>query len=279
MVMSRLYPRTNALGSAKTDCHTCARLREFCDRQRPRCGSCRERGRKCGGFVLDIVWNNEKQPRQRSSTPERDGLAPENEGVQLGPFSQPLRFVQNGSKRRRKKSKLPSAMDQFMTTMPATSQIPDQKLPSLGLGPETPSSTEEFGNLLGTDVNSIWSDPGFSGSASHTCTSSPPQSHDCPLGVFSTSELPTWNMAGPQWQDHSFELALQLYGQAPMQGGQPLLPNPYPLSPGPLHSNPTDKAAAILDMCESRRPTIDLCRFLMSLTFWFQMTKSSASSH
>lgn len=49
-------PRTNSLGRAKTDCHTCSQYRRTCDRQRPRCGTCLHRGILCGGYALDLTW-------------------------------------------------------------------------------------------------------------------------------------------------------------------------------------------------------------------------------
>lgn len=51
-------PRTNSLAFAKSDCHTCSALRERCDRQRPRCGTCITHQRACGGFALDLVWKD-----------------------------------------------------------------------------------------------------------------------------------------------------------------------------------------------------------------------------
>ena len=49
-------PRTNSLGRAKTDCHTCSQYRRTCDRQRPRCGTCLHRDILCGGYALDLTW-------------------------------------------------------------------------------------------------------------------------------------------------------------------------------------------------------------------------------
>ena len=48
--------RTNSLGRAKDDCHTCSRTRQHCDRQRPRCGTCNNSGQVCGGYTLDLTW-------------------------------------------------------------------------------------------------------------------------------------------------------------------------------------------------------------------------------
>ncbi|CAG8105377.1 unnamed protein product [Penicillium nalgiovense] len=49
--------RTNSLGFAQTDCHTCASLGEKCDRRRPRCSTCLGQGRRCGGFAMPLSWD------------------------------------------------------------------------------------------------------------------------------------------------------------------------------------------------------------------------------
>lgn len=56
-------PRTNSLGRAKTDCHTCSQYHRTCDRQRPRCGTCIHRGILCGGYALDLTWTTGKSRR------------------------------------------------------------------------------------------------------------------------------------------------------------------------------------------------------------------------
>jgi hypothetical protein len=53
--------RTNSLGSAKVDCHTCLQSGSRCDRQRPRCGTCVKSHQECGGFKMDLVWKNPKR--------------------------------------------------------------------------------------------------------------------------------------------------------------------------------------------------------------------------
>lgn len=52
------HHRTNSLGSATIDCHTCSVLKARCDRQRPQCGTCRSSRRRCGGFAIDLVWKD-----------------------------------------------------------------------------------------------------------------------------------------------------------------------------------------------------------------------------
>ena len=48
--------RTNSLGWAHSDCHTCAADHFVCDRRRPRCDSCTTRGLLCGGYVQVLNW-------------------------------------------------------------------------------------------------------------------------------------------------------------------------------------------------------------------------------
>ncbi|KAI9729269.1 MAG: hypothetical protein M1834_006939 [Cirrosporium novae-zelandiae] len=50
--------RTNSLGRAKSDCHTCAKENRSCDRQRPKCGTCLRLNLTCGGYVLDLSWRD-----------------------------------------------------------------------------------------------------------------------------------------------------------------------------------------------------------------------------
>ena len=54
--------RTNSLGYAKHDCHTCSARKRYCDRQRPQCGTCLSDGQKCGGFALNLVWKGFDAP-------------------------------------------------------------------------------------------------------------------------------------------------------------------------------------------------------------------------
>jgi hypothetical protein len=49
--------RTNSLGSAKPDCHTCSALHRKCGRQRPRCRTCQDTGVVCKGFSMQLSWH------------------------------------------------------------------------------------------------------------------------------------------------------------------------------------------------------------------------------
>ncbi|KIW79804.1 hypothetical protein Z517_06419 [Fonsecaea pedrosoi CBS 271.37] len=48
--------RTNSLGWAKSDCHTCSSLGRSCDRRRPRCSACLADGVICAGYVQQLNW-------------------------------------------------------------------------------------------------------------------------------------------------------------------------------------------------------------------------------
>lgn len=49
--------RTSSLRFAQTDCHICASLGEKCNRHRPRCSTCLDQGRRCGGFAMRLSWD------------------------------------------------------------------------------------------------------------------------------------------------------------------------------------------------------------------------------
>lgn len=54
---STLRKGTNSLGWAITDCHNCQADGRDCDRQRPRCRVCINRGIHCGGYVQQLRWH------------------------------------------------------------------------------------------------------------------------------------------------------------------------------------------------------------------------------
>ncbi|KIV93153.1 hypothetical protein PV10_04391 [Exophiala mesophila] len=62
--------RTNSLGWAKSDCHTCFSLRRHCDRRRPRCSACIDDGIVCAGYVQQLDWERGKS---RKGKPPRTG--------------------------------------------------------------------------------------------------------------------------------------------------------------------------------------------------------------
>ncbi|KAF2121338.1 fungal-specific transcription factor domain-containing protein [Lophiotrema nucula] len=65
----RMPRRTNALGWARTDCHTCQATSRGCDRRRPICGPCISLGIVCGGFVQKLNWQNQGQQASSEDTP------------------------------------------------------------------------------------------------------------------------------------------------------------------------------------------------------------------
>lgn len=100
--------RTNSLGSAKTDCHTCSSLKKPCDRQRPQCGTCRHEQRKCGGYVLDLVWKGHSLGEALSSTRNAAGTTVVNGPVSpadLASSERQFKFKQGRPKMKRKSCK------------------------------------------------------------------------------------------------------------------------------------------------------------------------------
>ncbi|KAK5042119.1 hypothetical protein LTR13_001925 [Exophiala sideris] len=61
-------PRFTAF--APTDCHTCLSGNRKCERQRPYCSTCLERGVKCGGYATTLSWHSSRAYSGR--TPSRN---------------------------------------------------------------------------------------------------------------------------------------------------------------------------------------------------------------
>ena len=83
--------RTNSLGSAKVDCHTCRELGRHCDRQRPQCGTCIKDHQKCAGFAMDLMWKTGASFRDGGSVQIRSGRP-----------KRGFKFVQGGARSKRK---------------------------------------------------------------------------------------------------------------------------------------------------------------------------------
>lgn len=213
---------------------------------------------------MDIVWKNEGPPRQD----HRSGLAPalteaEERGFEatwLQAANKPLRFVQNGAKRRRKTAKLPKDMDQFMTIVPPTplaggelSAIPDNDTTPAFIGYDDIVITEGFDESLNANRDNDWTEPNmeFLDSARQTPSSSRSDPYDSPHGFPPHFSDTTMDMDGSDvgWQVHDSGYAMQLYGHGVPQSPSTVA-NLFPLSPGPLFTGTSQKAAAILDMCE-----------------------------
>ncbi|KAI1614983.1 fungal-specific transcription factor domain-containing protein [Exophiala viscosa] len=59
-------PRFTAF--APTDCHTCLSGNRKCERQRPYCSTCLERGVKCGGYATTLSWHSSRAYSGRTSS-------------------------------------------------------------------------------------------------------------------------------------------------------------------------------------------------------------------
>ena len=63
--------RTNSLGWAKSDCHSCVSRSRHCDRRRPRCSPCLAEGTICSGYVQQLDWERgaAKKGKRRAKEP------------------------------------------------------------------------------------------------------------------------------------------------------------------------------------------------------------------
>lgn len=179
------------------------------------------------------------------------------EGAAVGPFSEPIRFINNGAKRRRKTSKRPAAMDRYMTTMSALPDAQGEELTASSDEHGTPfltqqasPATEDLEILLNEDPDDILPTGPFLASPELNACSPTAGLHRSSPGFFSLVEQPDGDSPEVQGQDFGLEHALQLYDPFAVEE-HGIWRNPFPLSPGPLYSSPTNKAAAILDMCKS----------------------------
>lgn len=85
--------RTNSLGFAQTDCHTCASLSEKCDRRRPRCSTCLGQDRRCGGFAMPLSWDPRRMWSDNTSVAGASKDLPNEETVtDSSPKSVPTAF-------------------------------------------------------------------------------------------------------------------------------------------------------------------------------------------
>jgi hypothetical protein len=92
--------RTNSLACAKNDCHTCTALKNDCDRQRPRCGTCLSNGIMCHGFAMPLVW---KGSGMRVPTPSHgEDARPSSQQKHESRRNAEFKFVQGRPKKRRK---------------------------------------------------------------------------------------------------------------------------------------------------------------------------------
>ncbi|KAJ9606635.1 hypothetical protein H2200_008643 [Cladophialophora chaetospira] len=123
--------RTNSLGYAKHDCHTCSALKRACDRQRPRCGPCLLSRQRCGGFATKLVWKNVEVPSPakvlgpESGTWSADSNSRHSQKEPAG-RNGGFKFVKGRMKRKRKPKAPPSELE----SLPGANYTTDSRLNS-----------------------------------------------------------------------------------------------------------------------------------------------------
>ena len=108
--------RTNSLGYAKSDCHTCLELKRICNRQRPRCGPCLASRQRCGGFATNLVWKDVEVPNLAECLAPGSGtVSPKMNSRrwqnQSGTKDRGFKFVKGRMKRKRNPQLLPSQQE------------------------------------------------------------------------------------------------------------------------------------------------------------------------
>ncbi|KAL9074150.1 MAG: hypothetical protein Q9157_004498 [Trypethelium eluteriae] len=96
--------RTNSLGWAKSDCHTCQSTSRSCDRRRPRCDACTAEGNLCGGYIQKLKWQGEG--RKTRSARAKQILVPSSGGREAAPNTTEYAFVQEDGRKRRKRTRI-----------------------------------------------------------------------------------------------------------------------------------------------------------------------------
>ncbi|KAL1952861.1 hypothetical protein VTO42DRAFT_4088 [Malbranchea cinnamomea] len=153
-VPKRLAPearkRTNSLGWAHSDCHTCAAGHFVCDRRRPRCDSCTSRGVLCGGYVQVLNWQPGVASRGKMKGRQLK-VDPSTALQQGGDIVKPSAFLfvhEHGQGERipakKRKSKVQRTQPSPTPSAAAATSIPQRKSPVLkGLLPveAAPAST------------------------------------------------------------------------------------------------------------------------------------------
>ncbi|EHY55014.1 hypothetical protein ABEF92_003230 [Exophiala dermatitidis] len=156
--------RTNSLGWAKSDCHTCSSLGRHCDRRRPRCSACLNDGVICAGYVQQLDWERAtrrlKKSRAKNSRthtkPEPNSSATEataplqcsarlptpSSFVFVEQHVPASRAVKRASRNSARSPKTPSATDakSRSSSISTAMSIPTPPSPSWAYDPNTPAS-------------------------------------------------------------------------------------------------------------------------------------------
>lgn len=157
--------RTNSLGFAKHDCHTCSAQRRPCDRQRPRCGPCLSNRQRCGGFATNLVWKDVEIPPSASDPVLSTGFGilssnstvRQNEPTKRN--NRGFKFVKGRMKRKRKpkeplseSNSLPIASECEELDLIGQNELPEIH-PSAWLATPTTASNLSFSVEAGDELN------------------------------------------------------------------------------------------------------------------------------
>ncbi|KAL9089635.1 MAG: hypothetical protein Q9165_005667 [Trypethelium subeluteriae] len=114
--------RTNSLGWAKSDCHTCQSIFRFCDRRRPRCDACTTEGVICGGYVQRLRWHGEGR-KARPARSEQT-LVSGSGACQVAANTTEYAFVQEDGKKIRKRTRIRETCEPSLWEEPVEASPP-----------------------------------------------------------------------------------------------------------------------------------------------------------
>ena len=237
--MARLERRTNALGSAKADCHTCAKSQRRCDRQRPQCSQCRAAKLVCGGYILNLTWKPQKQPEE--TRPLRTPRA--NAG--LSSSNRTYQFLEGKPKVRKQYSKRNDALSPFTSIIKTAEdrtsdhdQLPTPNLDGEATVVRTPSTLNDADD----HVDSCFEWPQHSASWPGTPISA---WSDFPPVEASGEPDECWAADDNNEVDETFHVQNERTISAAANATYPYLP----LSTGVQYRNLAHQAHGVLEMC------------------------------
>jgi hypothetical protein len=263
-VCTRRYPSSNSLGVAKSDCHTCRRAHEACDRQRPHCGTCIRSSRTCGGYVLDIVWKATAKPqRPGGTTAAKDVVSSRRPSSKHPcPLDNQYRFARTKSKRRRTKRSPDMIALMSVIGKPTDSEAADdlhlhkEVLPSKACPePQIQSNLEE-----GSAVMLMEDDD--NGDAFGPDRASLPDKNDLPDITATKFSFAKDASICSSWSPSNSEVEAIFNSDTGVEVCAPSLSVPwpssdlshgahwFPLSHGVMYCSVVQKAGPIFDMCE-----------------------------
>ncbi|KAJ9139114.1 hypothetical protein NKR23_g8009 [Pleurostoma richardsiae] len=169
--------RTNSLGWADSDCHTCRAQNRRCDRRRPMCDTCMDAGVRCHGFKLKLDWQPGIASRGKMKQIKLSMPADHSQGVRRAGLDEARSFTfvsesgektkgRRGRRKTAKPSPSPALSDRGLPSPAGSSEVrggeifaddddnDDDKPPDCeaAVAPATPQLCRQVANPLGVSA-------------------------------------------------------------------------------------------------------------------------------